>query len=73
MVELTLPSSPLAILCTKSRCRSDSVVPNARTEKGLVGDCEVLLGVRDTLAGTAARNVEYNDLDDLALSYCAPQ
>ena len=37
-------------------CRSGTVVPNARTEKVLVGDCEVLLGVRDTLAGTATLN-----------------
>ena len=33
-----------------------SVIPNSRTEKGLVGDCEVLLGIRDTLAGTSTLN-----------------
>ena len=34
-------------------CRSRAVVPNARTNPGLVSDCEALLSAKDALAGTA--------------------
>ena len=37
-------------------CRSSSVIPDARTSPGLVGDCEVLMAARDTLDGTATLN-----------------
>ena len=37
-------------------CRGEEVVSNAPTESGLVRDCEVLLRIRDALAGTSTLN-----------------
>ena len=36
-----------------AQCANDTVVPNAGRNPGLVQDCRVLLGVRDTLAGNS--------------------
>lgn len=37
-------------------CRSGEVIPNPRSTRDLVSDCEVLLGARDSLARTATLN-----------------
>ena len=37
-------------------CANGIVIPSPRSRLGLVGDCETLLSIRDTLAGTASLN-----------------
>ena len=37
-------------------CSNSGVVPDARSEPALAGDCETLLGLRDALAGTGSLN-----------------
>ena len=37
-------------------CSADGAVPNAATNRGLLSDCEILLAVRDTLAGSGTLN-----------------
>ena len=60
----TVPSQPwesgdeLMVRVRKAppSCRDVEAVPNTLTEPGLVSDCEVLLSVRDVLAGTSTLN-----------------
>ena len=40
----------------KTACREGYVVPNPDHNPGLVGDCETLMGLRDTLAGPTLLN-----------------
>ena len=42
----------------QSDCNTGNAVPNAAFNPGLVADCETLLGLRDTLAGTTLLNWE---------------
>ncbi len=48
-------SSPPTALAQASLCVTGGAVSDA-ANKGLVSDCEALLDVRDTLAGTAELN-----------------
>ena len=49
-------SSRLETSVDPTSCSAGSVVPEPKADRGLVQDCEVLLGIRDMLAGSASLN-----------------
>ncbi len=60
---LILPGLPYAVRATRTieqvdpaACNAGLAVPNPEDNPGLVQDCKVLLGMRDTLAGRATLN-----------------
>ena len=51
-----VPLLPADAQGNATSCSNGTVVPNPASNPGLVSDCEVLLSVRDTLAGTGSLN-----------------
>ena len=49
-----LTSAEMEVAVTSTSCSNGTVVPNPDANPGLVGDCMVLLAVKDTLRGAAA-------------------